>query len=309
MDAERTSAFENMVHALFQHVHYEADAATGLVLHETFVIRLFQQISVVLRSPWRGILDTTRHGSILLNKHLHRLLYDIWEHRVHHNVSLDETNCYERVMGRDYVRQSDVLKLAGTLARVSSEPKLLWIFFGVDGYLGSDPKRYVDHLKYDADDWRGRHVRAVRHLYPCVDSPDMMKDTLEAIFKPSDANNRVTDEMRQDYTNIVGGWDAVRQIADWRHNQNKEKKKRATTTEETGRSKKKVKEDSSDDEPSNDTDDDEDPRAPTTPPGSPPPPVLTHAAVHKMVAAGLERKERSKTVKKVAKRREVEEED
>ncbi|GFV34024.1 hypothetical protein TNCV_2065111 [Trichonephila clavipes] len=34
-----------------------------------------------------------------------------------------------------------------------------------DGYQGDDPKKYVELFRYDAEDVRGQHVRAVRLLY------------------------------------------------------------------------------------------------------------------------------------------------
>ncbi|GFX33182.1 hypothetical protein TNCV_2353511 [Trichonephila clavipes] len=35
----------------------------------------------------------------------------------------------------------------------------------MDGYQGDDPKKYVELFRYDAEDVRGKHVRAVRLLY------------------------------------------------------------------------------------------------------------------------------------------------
>ncbi|KAG8172493.1 hypothetical protein JTE90_017574 [Oedothorax gibbosus] len=151
--------FESLARSLLERIIFDEDESGGprnvLVLHETYVIRLFRRLCDAYRVSWNSILETTRQGCCVLDAHLHGMLSELWETRLSRSVSLDEQNCYERVMGRDHVRLSDLQKLAGTLARVA-ESKRVWTFFGVDGYLGDDPKRYVDHLRV-----RDEYVRTV----------------------------------------------------------------------------------------------------------------------------------------------------
>ncbi|GFU74769.1 uncharacterized protein TNCV_2431591 [Trichonephila clavipes] len=80
------------------------------------------------------------------------------------NATLDEQHCVERILGRDNVRSSDLIKLIIILHKIS-DPKAMYEFFAMDGYQGVDPKKYVELFRYDTDNARGKHVRAVCLLY------------------------------------------------------------------------------------------------------------------------------------------------
>ncbi|KAG8172444.1 hypothetical protein JTE90_000026 [Oedothorax gibbosus] len=243
--------FESLARSLLERIIFDEDESGGprnvLVLHETYVIRLFRRLCDAYRVSWNSILETTRQGCCVLDAHLHGMLSELWETRLSRSVSLDEQNCYERVMGRDHVRLSDLQKLAGTLARVA-ESKRVWTFFGVDGYLGDDPKRYVDHLRYANDAYRGKHVAAVRILYLYLDHPHQIHDALESLFFPRKEGIILLDpRVRDEYVRTVGGWDVVRQIGEWRTEQKEKRKKSSgdetTTTRSGGGGKRKGKED------------------------------------------------------------------
>ncbi|GFR08548.1 uncharacterized protein TNCT_17821 [Trichonephila clavata] len=94
-----------------------------------------------------------------MDSYLHQDLLQIWTLRSK-NATLDEQHCIERILGRDNVRSSDLIKLANILHKIS-DPKTMYEFFAMDGYQGEDPKKYIDMFRYDAEEARGKHVRAV----------------------------------------------------------------------------------------------------------------------------------------------------
>ncbi|GFX43040.1 uncharacterized protein TNCV_2710851 [Trichonephila clavipes] len=98
-----------------------------------------------------------------MDSNLHQDLLKIW-HQRSKNTTLYEQHYVERILGRDNVRSSDLIKLIGILHKIS-DPKTVYEFFAMDGYQGDDPKKYVELFRYDAEDVRGKHVRAVRLLY------------------------------------------------------------------------------------------------------------------------------------------------
>ncbi|GFR26534.1 uncharacterized protein TNCT_35771, partial [Trichonephila clavata] len=107
-------------------------------------------------------------------------------------ATLDEQHCVERILGRDNVRSSDLIKLASILQKIS-DPKTVYEFFAMDGYQGEDPKKYIDLFRYEAEEARGKHVRAVRQLYRSglVQTPHECRSFLESIFEER-APNRET---------------------------------------------------------------------------------------------------------------------
>ncbi|GFV88328.1 uncharacterized protein TNCV_858811 [Trichonephila clavipes] len=85
-----------------------------------------------------------------MDSHLHQDLLKIW-HQRSKNTTLDEQHCVERILGRDNVRSSDLIKLSGILHKIS-DPKTVCEFFAMDGYQGDDPKKYVELFRYDAEE-------------------------------------------------------------------------------------------------------------------------------------------------------------
>ncbi|GFU74697.1 hypothetical protein TNCV_2430871 [Trichonephila clavipes] len=105
----------------------------------------------------------------------------------------------------------------------------------MDGYQGDDPKKYVELLRYDAEDARGKHVRAVRllHRHEVVNTPQECRSFLESIFDGTCTNTGYKDM----YVEHVQG--QVADMAEWRREQlNKTKKKRPA--EEDAREAKKM---------------------------------------------------------------------
>lgn len=185
-------------------VHVLQDETNLHLTYETLILRLLQKVAHAYRVPWTTVLETTRHPH--LDPMLQQRLQGWWHARTR-PVTLDEQHCVERVLGRDHVRSTDLLKLAGCLHKVAPTPKDVWVWFGVDGLLGDDPKRYVDAARD-----RPRHVQAVRMLYEeewGIETPNAMKEVLEAIFRGEQQG-----ACRDAYVAAVGGWEAVRQVAD-----------------------------------------------------------------------------------------------
>ncbi|GFR24040.1 uncharacterized protein TNCT_515291 [Trichonephila clavata] len=82
-----------------------------------------------------------------MDPHLHQDLLHIWTLRSK-QATLDEQHCVERILGRDNVRSSDLIKLATILQKIS-DPKTVYEFFAMDGYQGEDPKKYIDLFRYE----------------------------------------------------------------------------------------------------------------------------------------------------------------
>lgn len=138
--------------------------------YDAIVIRVLQRVAGMFNVSWSCVLETIKQGPCLLDADLHSQLECMMQDRTK-PATLDEQHCVNRVLGSDYVQTTDVIKLAGILTKLVEDPTRVWAWFGVDGYLGDDPKRYVDGLRYGPDDFRGKHVRAVRKLYGDVKSP------------------------------------------------------------------------------------------------------------------------------------------
>ncbi|GFR27977.1 uncharacterized protein TNCT_721981 [Trichonephila clavata] len=130
---------------------------------ETLVLRLLKRVSHSFHLPWSHVLEVSRQAPYLMDPHLHQDLLHIWTLRSK-QATLDEQHCVERILGRGNVRSSDLIKLASILQKIS-DPKTVYEFFAMDGYQGEDPKKYIDLFRYEAEEARGKHVRAVRQLY------------------------------------------------------------------------------------------------------------------------------------------------
>ncbi|GFR27792.1 uncharacterized protein TNCT_566151, partial [Trichonephila clavata] len=156
---------------------------------------------------------------------LHQDLLKIWTLRSK-NATLDEQHCIERILGRDNVRSSDLIKLASILQKIS-DPKTVYEFFAMDGYQGEDPKKYIDLFRYDAEEARYKHVRAVRQLYRSglVQTPHECRSFWESIFEGT------CPESRDGYVESVQ--EQVAEIAEWRREQQTKKKRPMDTKEES----------------------------------------------------------------------------
>ncbi|GFQ85462.1 hypothetical protein TNCT_613601 [Trichonephila clavata] len=97
----------------------------------------------------------------------------------------------------------------------------------MDGYQGEDPKKYIDLFRYEAEEARGKHVRAVRQLYrsELVQNPHECRSFLESIFEGTGP------ESRDGYVESVQ--EQVAEIAEWRLEQQTKKKRPLETKEES----------------------------------------------------------------------------
>ncbi|GFQ80506.1 uncharacterized protein TNCT_266481 [Trichonephila clavata] len=192
---------------------------------ETLVLRLLKRVSHSFHLPWSHVLEVSRQAPYLMDSHLHQDLLKIWTLRSK-NATLDEQHCIERILGRDNVRSSDLIKLASILHKIS-DPKTVYEFFAMDGYQGEDPKKYIDLFRYDAEEARGKHVRAVRQLYRSglVQTPQECRSFLESIF------DGTCPECRDGYVESVQ--EQVAEIAEWRREQQTKRKRPMDTKEKS----------------------------------------------------------------------------
>ncbi|GFU91745.1 hypothetical protein TNCV_3994471 [Trichonephila clavipes] len=109
----------------------------------------------------------------------------------------------------------------------------------MDGYQGDDPKKYVELFRYDAEDARGKHVRAVRLLYhhEVVNTPQECRSFLESIFDGTCTNTEYKDM----YVEYVRGQEAY--MAEWRQEPLDKTKKKRPAEADTRDAKKMTKED------------------------------------------------------------------
>ncbi|GFR19940.1 uncharacterized protein TNCT_325801 [Trichonephila clavata] len=119
---------------------------------ETLVIRILKRLSQSFHLPWSHVLKVSRQAPYLMDSHLHQDLLKIWTLRSK-NASLDEQHCVERILGRDNVRSSDLIKSTSILHKIS-DPKTVYEFFAMDGHQGDDPKKYIEMFRYDAKEAR-----------------------------------------------------------------------------------------------------------------------------------------------------------
>ncbi|GFQ96564.1 uncharacterized protein TNCT_488401 [Trichonephila clavata] len=192
---------------------------------ETLVLRLLKRVSHSFHLPWSHVLEVSRQAPYLMDPHLHQDLLHIWTLRSKH-ATLDEQHCVERILGRDNVRSSDLIKFSSILQKIS-DPKTVYEFFAMDGYQGEDPKKNIDLFRYEAEEARGKHVRAVRQLYRSglVQTPHECRSFLESIFEET------CPESRHGYVESVQ--EQVAEIAEWRREQQTKKKRPLETKEES----------------------------------------------------------------------------
>ncbi|GFU77993.1 uncharacterized protein TNCV_3109301 [Trichonephila clavipes] len=133
---------------------------------ETIVTRVLRRVSESFHPQWSHVLELSRQAPYLMDSNLHQDLLKIWTQRSK-NTPLDEQHCAERILGRDNLRSSDLIKLISILHKIS-DPKTVYEFFAMDGYQGDDPKKYVELFRYDAEE---RCLRLTRPSRTSVVSP------------------------------------------------------------------------------------------------------------------------------------------
>lgn len=195
-----------MTAALVQEIRDERNAH---LTYETIVVRILTRLAEAFGLSWNQVVETTRH--VYVPRQLHALLEGMWRERTK-PVTLEEQHCVERILGRDYVRATDLIKLAGCVGKFAQHDKDVWRLFAVDGWLGEDPKRYVEALaRGSGEDAKAKHVRVVRQWYreERVKHPVEMKEILEDVFQGGDST------WRKEYVEAVGGEEAVKQVVEW----------------------------------------------------------------------------------------------
>lgn len=201
--------------------------------YETLIIRILKRLTEQhFRLSWTGVLDTIKNNHCVLDTQLHTMLQDMWKMRTK-LASVEDQHCMERVMGRDHVKPSDMLKVACVLSKVLPEKTKLYTFFACDGFLGSDLKNYVDVFKNG--DVMSIHFTAVRELYmqANIHDPTDMRRLLKQIFDGKQVDGS------QIYLQVVGSTAMLEEIGKMRL-QAREKWKKKTA--EGKKSKRKVEE-------------------------------------------------------------------
>lgn len=197
--------------------------------YETIVIRFLKRMAQEhFHVPWSTVQDTIRHGVCFVSLEQQNQLYQLWRERKR-PLTFDEQHCVERILGKDYLRPGDVLKLASCFHKLEDGP-LKWEWFAVDGYLGDDLKKYTDAFRFYPEDAKYYHAMAVRRLYRemSIQSPDEMRNVLEVIFRASreQLEPLVDETPLKIYLDCVGGWSRVKEMAEWRWDSMEKNKKK-----------------------------------------------------------------------------------
>lgn len=167
--------------------------------HESFLLRVLQHIAEIGNVSWSALMDTVKQGTCKLDQGIHDQILDIWETSRRRQATLDEQNCVERILARDYVRPADLIKWAIILGKQAPSPAV-WKLFAVDGFQGSDLKSYINHFKLN--DVGAKHVEAVRSLYDKgVENPEKMREIIDNVFN---GENSHENEYENFYIDIVG---------------------------------------------------------------------------------------------------------
>lgn len=202
------------------------------ITYETLVLRLIKRVCLEFGIPFTHMLETIRQGPCVMDRQMHPRLRHLWNRRKR-PVTLDEQHCVERVLGHDYNRVGDMMKLASILNKIS-DPADLFHFFAMDGFLGDDPKRYVDAFRYGPEDVQYKHVRAVRVLYEKekIENPSVMRMVLESIFDDKECVDPSWIHAKDWYVGVVGSWNVVKEIAEWRREQEEKSKKKRSVEDD-----------------------------------------------------------------------------
>lgn len=218
---------------------------------ETIVLRNLKRLTEqTFNLSWSATMDTVRQGILLMDFNLHEILFQIM--RNNHQI-IDESTV-ERILARDYIKLSDMTNLAKTLTTkglFTVSAKL----FAVDGFQGTDDlRKYVNNFNWTNEEWKQRHVKAVRTLYDVVTNEPISK-VLTSIFVRFDAEEKGEDiepmneemnDVYEIYMEIVGKENVAR-IAQWRMDEWKKhiaaeteaaKRKKATVGEKTTKKQK-----------------------------------------------------------------------
>ncbi|GFT41589.1 uncharacterized protein TNCV_944461 [Trichonephila clavipes] len=94
----------------------ESNGAGLFVARDKTIARM--RVSESFHLPWSHILELSRQAPYLMDSNLHQDLLKIW-HQRSKNTTLDEQHCVERILGRDSVRSTDLMKLIGILHKLS----------------------------------------------------------------------------------------------------------------------------------------------------------------------------------------------
>ncbi|GFQ85133.1 uncharacterized protein TNCT_530781 [Trichonephila clavata] len=123
---------------------------------ETLVIRILKRLSQSFHLPWSHVLEVSRQAPYLMDS-FRGFAQNL-------DSTLQKCHFGRAALCRDNVRSSDLIKLTSILHKIS-DPKTVYEFFVMDGFQGDDLKKYIEMFRYDAEEARDKHVRAVRLLY------------------------------------------------------------------------------------------------------------------------------------------------
>lgn len=187
---------------------------------ETLILRIFKVIAGLANVSWPSLMDAIKQGTCRLNQDLHEQILEIWEPR-RRQATQDEVNCVERILARDHVRPSDLMKFAIVLGKQTPN-RAVWKLFAVDNFQGIDVKRYVDHFKWNDDDVKSKHVDAVRGLYDKgVENPEEIREIIENVFNKDGSTDT---ELEKYYVDTVC-LENIAELREWKRKQSDEEDK------------------------------------------------------------------------------------
>ncbi|GFQ87392.1 uncharacterized protein TNCT_687921, partial [Trichonephila clavata] len=128
-----------------------------------FVTRILKRVSDSFHLPWSHVLELSRQAPYLMDSNFHQDLLKIWTQRS--KMPPWTNNIVWNVFGSRLCPIFGFDQI-GEHFEQSHDPKTIYEFFAMDGYQGDDPKKYVELFRYDAQDLRGKHVRAVLPVVP-----------------------------------------------------------------------------------------------------------------------------------------------
>lgn len=218
---------------LHQAILYEFQSSKNPFLtKETVVARVLHRLAARANVNFPPLDPVPR--PCILDEAAHSLVLDMWEKRRGHLVpSVEEQQCMERVLGRDKVRPSDLIKSAQYLMKnCESNADTVNLLFAVDGCRGEDVKNYVDTFFCKDDVAKTRHVNQVRIMLSKLNNPKNVKYILEKVWNDQTTgdNDEETEFIKQ-YREAMGSFN----VRDWRMNSDEvvRRIKKRKTEEET----------------------------------------------------------------------------
>lgn len=161
---DEKNQFEHIKPVFMELITRQFNTANQYVTKETMMIKCMKILCKGFSVDWSGLLESTRN-TFELDENVIQDIIHCWERKTNSvGLTSEEQYLFERIVSRECVRLADLVKLGASLLKRCNLLAVQKIF-AVDGFAGSELKRYVEHLKFPITDFHGQHVRAVRNMY------------------------------------------------------------------------------------------------------------------------------------------------